>query len=390
MTLSHLDLLKMSVRSLYNHPTRSLLTILGTFIGVAAVNATFQVSNISKASIQRLLNRQEAPQIHTGIRGRTRLMPADIRWLRSRLSGARTIGRKTFFGSGWIVAGDRETRIWSIAVSLNYLQTSGRQVTRGRFFNQDDFTQFRSVVVIDESLAAELFVDESPIDKTLLFNNVPYRIVGTIDAKPMTAEGQAWRTMLVPLALYSARRGIEETKVLHLRPEDLGYIPHQETEVKQLLQERFTPKEAWSWNNVKDILRQQDAMKITGRGLFAVGAIALFISGVGIANITSASTIERTREIGLKLAIGATPQEILWQFVLEGILVSLVGGIAAIAAVDIGTRLVAHQFDLPYRFEIATAGLTLGMAIAVGVGASYFPARHASRLNPISALREKA
>ena len=389
MPLSPLDLLKMSVRSLCSNPTRSFLTTLGTFIGVAAVNATLQVANISKATIQRQLDNQEAPQIYTGLRGGDPLMTADVRWLRSRLSGVQAMGSRTFFDSGRVNAGNRETWILSRAVSLNYLQTSGRQVTRGRFFDRDDFTQFRSVAVIDESLAAELFEEESPINKTLFLNNTPYRIVGTIEAKPITNEGQVWRTMLVPLSLAAARRGIEETHSLNLRPHDLRDIPRQETEVQQLLQQRFAPEEAWVWSNVRDILRQQDAMKITERGLFAVGAIALLISGVGIANITIASTIERTREIGLKRALGATPREILWQFVLEGILVSLVGGIGAIAVVDGGTRLVAYQFDLPYRFEVASAGLTLGMAIAVGVSASYFPARHASRLNPISALRDK-
>ncbi|MBP0020010.1 MAG: ABC transporter permease [Cyanobacteria bacterium SBLK] len=389
MSLSPLDLLKMSARSLWSNPTRSLLTTLGTFIGVAAVNATLQVGNISQAIIQRQLDSQEAPQIHAGVRGRTPLMEADTNWLRSRLSGVRAMGRKTFFESGQVNVGDRETYIWCSAVSLNYLQTSGRQVTRGRFFDRDDFRQFRSVAIIDESLAAALFSEENPIDKTLFLKNVPYRIIGTIEAKPITSEGEVWHTMLVPLSLHAARRGIEEARSLHLRPQKLSAIDRQETEVTQLLQQRFAPKEAWSWSNVEDILRQQDAMKITERGLFAVGAIALFISGVGIANITIASTLERTSEIGLKRAIGATPRDILRQFVIEGVLVSLAGGIFAIAVVDVGTRWVARQFALPYRFEITTAGLTLGMAIAVGVGASYFPARHASRLNPIAALRDR-
>lgn len=390
MTLSSLDLLKMSARSLCSNPTRSLLTTLGTLIGVGAVNATLQVGNISKAIIQRQLESQEAPQIHAGVRGRTTLMEADTQWVRSRLSGVQSMSRRAFFESGQVNVGDRETYIWCSAVSLNYLQTSGRQVTQGRFFDRDDFSQFRSVAIIDESLAEALFAEEYPIDKTLFLQNVPYRVIGTIEAKPITSEGEVWHTMLVPLSLYAARRGIEEARSLHLRPQKLSAIARQETEITQLLQQRFAPHKAWSWSNVEDILRQQEAMKITERGLFAVGAIALLISGVGIANITIASTLERTPEIGLKQAIGATPRDILRQFVIEGILVSLVGGIFAIAIVDLGTRLVARQFDLPYRFEITTAGLTLGMAIAVGVGASYFPARHASRLNPISALRDRS
>ncbi|MEM9540692.1 MAG: ABC transporter permease [Cyanobacteria bacterium P01_E01_bin.42] len=389
MSLAFLDLLKMSARSLLSNPTRSLLTTLGTFIGVAAVNATLQVGNISKAIIQQQLDSQEAPQIHAGLHGRSSLMEADTRWVRSRLSGVRSMSRRTFFDSGQVIVGDRETWIWCNAVSLNYLQTSGRQVTRGRFFDRDDFKEFRSVAIVDESLAEELFGEENPINKTLFFNNIPYRIVGTIEAKPVTSDGEVWRTMLVPLSLHAARRGIEEARSLHLRPQELSAIARQETELTQLLQERFAPQEAWSWSNVRDILRQQEAMTITERGLLAVGAIALLISGVGIANITIASTLERTSEIGLKQALGATPREILWQFIIEAALVSLVGGIFAIATVDLGTRLVARQFTLPYRFEIATAGLTLGMAIAVGVGASYFPARHASRLNPISALRDR-
>ena len=388
MSLSPLDLLKMSARSLYSNPTRSLLTTLGTFIGVASVNATLQVGNISTATIQRQLDRQEAPQIFTGLRSDTKLLTPDIQWLKSRLSGIKSMSGETFFDDGEVNFGDRSTWIWCMAVSLNTLETSGRKVTKGRFFNSDDFSQFRSVAVIDESLATELFAEENPLNKTIFFAIAPYRIVGIIEAKPVVTDGEIWHTMLIPLSLYSARQGIEETGSLSLRPQELAEIERQETEVTQLLEQRFAPEKAWSWSNVEDIFRQQDAMKITERGLFAVGAIALLISGIGIANITIASTIERTREIGLKRAIGATPRDILWQFVLEGTLVSLIGGISAIAVVDIGTRSIAHQFELPYRFEMATAGLTLGMAIAIGVSASYFPARHASRLNPISALRD--
>jgi putative ABC transport system permease protein len=123
------------------------------------------------------------------------------------------------------------------------------------------------------------------------------------------------------------------------------------------------------------------------KALLVVGAIALIVGGVGIANITIASVIERTPEIGLRRAVGATQLDILLQFILEAAILSFVGGSIAIVTVHGATVVVAQQFELPYEFENRTAILALSSAILVGVGAGFFPALRASQLDPVKALK---
>jgi putative ABC transport system permease protein len=123
--------------------------------------------------------------------------------------------------------------------------------------------------------------------------------------------------------------------------------------------------------------------------LTAVGVISLLVGGVGIANIMIAAVTERTSEIGLRRAVGATRQEILIQFVLESAILSVMSGAIAIVVVHGGTRFVANTFDLPYQFEVRTATFALGAAVTVGIGASIVPAIQASKLDPVTALRSQ-
>ncbi|MGL5065399.1 MAG: ABC transporter permease, partial [Microcoleus sp.] len=140
-------------------------------------------------------------------------------------------------------------------------------------------------------------------------------------------------------------------------------------------------------NNIEEILAQQQTLEMVSRSLLAVGMISLLVGGVGIANITIASVAERTREIGLRRAIGATQREVMLQFILEAVLLSLFGGISAIVTVHVLTVFVADTFKLPYKFDSGTATLALGSALLVGVGAGFLPARKASQLDPVKALR---
>jgi putative ABC transport system permease protein len=140
---------------------------------------------------------------------------------------------------------------------------------------------------------------------------------------------------------------------------------------------------------VEDILEQRQVLQLTSRALAAVGAIALLVGGVGIANIMIAAVTERTAEIGLRRAIGATQPEIMLQFMLEAGLLSLLGGAIAIGTVHGLTLIVSDVFELPYQFEASTAIFSLTSAMGVGVGASFLPALRASRLDPVKALRSE-
>ncbi|MDB9312241.1 ABC transporter permease [Spirulina sp. CS-785/01] len=378
----------MSQQSLWQNPVRSGLTIFGVFMGVAAVNATLQVGVISRGLIQRQIEQQEAPQIFTRIRySQPRIPEAEVEQLAEQLGNVEALDKYNSWAWGEAQFGSQTTSVGAIAVSEQSLQASGREMLQGRFFYPEDYQQFRQVTVIDQLMAEELFGEQTPLGQRILFNNSVYEVIGVMEAKPVWRDGNAWKQMLVPLSLHYAQVGQKEIRHFRVRPNALEQITQQEEQLKGLLNQRYTSDQYWLGSNAEEILRQQDVLKMTEKGLLAVGGIALFIAGIGVANITLAATLERTAEIGLKRALGATKRDILSQFILEAVFISLIGGGIAIVTVEGCTQIISQQFDLPYQFAPRTAFVSLVAAIVVGVGASYFPARQASNIEPIEALK---
>jgi putative ABC transport system permease protein len=380
-------------RSLRGNPVRSLLTTLGTLMGVAAVSATLNVGNISRAVIARRLADQEAPQVTAipewmGGNDWVSLQQGDIAYLQQRLPQAAVVSGLKWDGPREALFRDRRARPSFVAVDTDYLRSSGNRLQAGRFFTSADLAAYRPVAVIDQMLAASLFQDTPAVGEQVYVNRQPFTVVGVIHRKVNPESTNRDGLLLVSLSFYSALTGDRGMDAVRVRPKQLDQIKPLEDKVKTLMQQRYGGHRFYTWNNVEEILQQQEMLKLTSRALAAVGAISLLVGGVGIANIMIAAVTERTSEIGIRRAIGATRQEILVQFVLEAVLLSSMGGLVAIASVHGLTLLVAQQFDLPYQFNPRTATVAMSSALLVGIGASLFPALRASRLDPVTALRE--
>ncbi|MEG4800873.1 ABC transporter permease [Microcoleus sp. ARI1-B5] len=390
MSLSPLDLLRLTCISLSGNLLRSALTTVGVFMGVAAVSATLQVGNISRAVIAEQLAKREAPQLGISISDDLGLKLEDMEFLRHRLKGIRAISADNMFGyyQEKVIFQAEEGEASMAAVSQDHLLTSGRRLMEGRFFSPNDFANYRPVVVIDEMLATQLFKGSTKrLGQRIYANRRPYIVVGVMESKEEFSgkiQGQIW----VSMSLYKAITGSQTIEEISVRPYNLRDIKGMEKQAKKLLKQRFPKAKVYTWNNVKKILEQQETLELASRGLLAVGVISLLVGGVGIANITIAAVMERTPEIGLRRAIGATQRDIMLQFILEAVILSLAGGIAAIVTVHGLTVVVADVFKLPYKFDSNTAALALGSALAVGVGAGFFPALRASQLDPVKALRQ--
>jgi putative ABC transport system permease protein len=389
MSISVTDLLRLTYNSLCGNPLRSTLTTVGIFVGVASVTATLQVSSIGKAIIARQLAEREAPQLvaYFWNQDGRKLRWEDMAFLQQRLQGWQAISTSTFLSYGQVIFEDREAELSLYAVSPAYLVTTGRKILQGRFLNEADFANFRAVAVIDEFLAQELFPRQNPVGERIYAAGKPYTVVGVMETKLKSEDDIPKGEILVPFSLYRALTASQEIDSIQIRPQSLENLSHLEKEAETLLLQRYPGGKFWSYNNVRDILQQQQTLVLVSRGLLVLGILSLVVGGVGIANITLASVSERTPEIGLRLAIGAQKQEILLQFVLEAAILSLLGGTAALAAVHGVTLVVAQTFALPYQFEARTAILALGSSLLVGVGSSFLPARQASQLDPVRALR---
>jgi putative ABC transport system permease protein len=358
-------------------------------MGVAAVSATLQVGSISRAVIAEQLAQREAPQVFIGLWGVRDKEPKleDMEFLRQQLEGWQAISAINWIGSSQTLFQGEEAEPFMLAVSPDYLLTTGRRVLLGRPFTAADFDNYRPVVVIDQFLADKLFKGQEPIGQLIFSEQRPFLVVGVIETKFNSDGDEPKGNLLLPLSTYSAMTGSQRIDSISVRPNNLKDMKNLEEQAKQLLKQHFTGSDFYAGNNVEEILKQKETLELASRGLTAVGIISLLIGGVGIANITIAAVIERTSEIGLRRAIGAKRRDILLQFILEAVILSLVGGTAAIATVHGLTVVVADTFKLPYKFESRTAALSLSSALLVGVGAGFLPALRASQLDPVKALR---
>ncbi|NMG21421.1 ABC transporter permease [Brasilonema bromeliae] len=393
MGLSPLDLLDITFRSLGKNPLRSGLTALGVFMGVAAVSATLAVGNISRAVIAQQLAKRGAPQASVypkwdSGRRTTSLKLEDMEFLQQRLVGLQAISAFNWAGSMPTIFQDKELTPPMSPVSQGFLLTSGKTLVSGRFFTVEDFARYRPVAVIDQLLAEQLFGGQKALGKMIYAGDRPYVVVGVVTTtldENAPPNGQLY----IPISVYNALTGSRDIGSIQMRPYKLEDVENLSKQAEELLKQRFPGQKFKSWNNVSDILEQQKTLEMASQGLAVVGVIALLVGGVGIANIMIASVSERTAEIGLRRAIGATQQEIMLQFILEATLLSLIGGTVALGVVHGLTIVVTNTFNLPYEFDGSIATLALGSALLVGVGASLTPALRASQIDPVKALRSE-
>ncbi|RUT10150.1 ABC transporter permease [Dulcicalothrix desertica PCC 7102] len=390
MSLSPQDLIIVTCKSLTGNWVRSALTSLGVFMGVAAVNATLQVGDISRALIKQQLSKRDAPQVSLSVFSREGREPKleDLEFLRRRLKNYQLISASNYVGfSESVIYQGEEGKPMMLAVTQDYLPATGRRLIKGRYFNAADLENYRPVVVIDKFLSDKLFKKEEPLGKSIFSSNRPYQVIGIIETKQSFGEEPKGQ-LVMPMSTYSALTGSQDFQSIWIRPRKEEDMNQLKEDAEKLLKSRFPGAEVYGYSNIEDILMQKQSFELASRGLNVVGIIALLIGGVGITNITIASVIERTAEIGLRRALGATKSEILLQFILEAALLSLVGGTLAIISVNCVTIVVTQIFSFPYQLEVQTAVLSLGAALLVGVGACYFPAVRASQLDPVKALRE--
>ncbi|WP_071517357.1 ABC transporter permease [Geitlerinema sp. PCC 9228] len=389
MSVKKWDLLRLTLLSLRSNLLRSGLTMVGVFMGVAAVMGTLQVRTISQQVIAKQLSQQEAPQALL-FSWTLDFQHEDLEYLRSRMRDE----VKAIAGISWNISNavrfqdiEREN-LDSKAVTRKFLEASGRKLLQGRFFTKTDIEKYRPVIVIDQKLAAELFPNDNPVGKRIFFGQRPYFIIGVVETKnSLFSRNQSEGLLLVSTVYYEAMTAQRQIDRIAIRPYHRQNLEKVNQRAEQLLKQRFPHEKFRGFNNIRRIQRQEETLTMVSRSLLAVGVVSLLVGGVGIANITIATVTERTPEIGLRMAIGATQKDIMLQFILEATLLSLLGGILAIATIHSITIIVAQTFTLPYTFSTFNAAIAIGSSIFVGVGASFFPALQASKLDPVAALR---
>ena len=394
-----------ALRALRRNKMRSALTSLGIIIGVASVVAMLAVGNGARASIQKQVaalgqnllavfaGSSRTGGINAGAGSASTLTIGDAEAVEREISGVIAVSPEVTRGVQAIANG----RNWSTTVageSPDYLKIRDWALATGAMFTDRDVRTAAKIAVLGSKTANELFGPLDPIGQTVRIGNIPFVITGVLASKGAGIGGQNQDDRIVVPYTTAMRRITGDTylRSFNVQVAESTEMTDVQREIAALLRQRhqLPADRADDFNifNQKEIA--DTASTITGAItllLGAIGSISLLVGGIGIMNIMLVSVTERTREIGIRMAVGARPGIVQLQFLCEAMLLSLIGGaIGVLLGVGI-SRLVQAVADFTPVVSTASVVLAFGVSCAIGVFFGFYPARKAARLDPIEALR---
>jgi len=396
------SILVMALREIRRHKMRSALTTLGIVIGVGAVVALVTVGEASSAKV-----RADMASIGNNllqvIPGSARRGPArtpakpfqeeDSLAIQREIGAAGVVAPVTTHG-GMAVAGNANHSTWVWGTTETYLEVRGFRIESGRMFR--DAEQGMGVCVLGATVREKLFGGRDPIDENVRIGSLSCRVIGTLAAKGANAWGSDQDDLiLAPLRTVQRRlKGNREVNSVMVSVRSESSIPRVKSQIESLMRERRKTRPGqeadFFVHDMKEVAEAMQAVTGTMTALLgAIAAVSLLVGGIGIMNIMLVSVTERTREIGIRMAIGATAGEVLLQFLMEAVALSLLGGLAGILLGLAGSYAVSAALGLPPVFVPWIVGVAFAFSAAVGVGFGFFPARKAALLHPIEALRHE-
>lgn len=397
--------LVLSLREIRRNLLRSFLTILGIVIGVAAVitmvtigqGATRAISDQITSLGTNLLMVRPGQRLGPGrdAAGSPPFRQADAEAISAQIHGVLAVAPQAATGAVAVVG----ARNWSTVVygSTNaYFDTNNWTLADGRLFEDAELRAGSAVCVIGATVRRELFGVEEPVGSRLRLRNISCEVIGLLQSKGQAAMGQDQDDVVVmPINTVQRRlTGTLNVNTLLVSMQDGADAERIKADLTQLLRERRKLAQSEENNfNVLDTKQLADTLSGTTRVmtmlLGAVAAVSLLVGGIGIMNIMLVSVTERTREIGIRLAIGALGHEVLLQFLIEAVVLAALGGLIGIVIATAASIALSGVMGVPYVFDAGINLLSFGFAAAIGVVFGYFPARRAARLDPIEALRHE-
>ena len=400
------NLFRIALKALSNNKFRGFLTMLGIIIGVGSVITMLAIGQGSKKSIQAEISEMGSNMIMISPgaerRGGVRMSGDDMQTL--KVKDFEDIRDKceyisavspTVNASGQAVYGANNTPTSINGVTQEYLDIRGYKVKDGDIFSDQDIHTSAKVCVIGTTVASELFPDgDNPVGKVIRFGSIPFRIVGVLESKGTNSMGQDQdNLMFVPYTTVMKRiQAVTYLQGITCSAISEEYTDKAIAEITAILRENHKIKEDASDDfNIRSQQELSSMMTNTSDMmstlLAAVAAISLIVGGIGIMNIMYVSVTERTKEIGLRMSIGAKGRDILAQFLIEATLLSVVGGLIGVLAGIVAAYVV--KVVLSYPIAISTGSIILSFAVCtvIGIFFGWYPARKASNLDPIEALR---
>jgi putative ABC transport system permease protein len=398
-------LLRSAVVALMRNKMRSVLTVLGITIGIAAVICVVAIGKAGQARVEQQLNNlgdnfvwveaggRSVNGVRTGNHLTKTLVMGDAIAIKNQVSLIKAVSPQVDDPTQ-VVYGNQNWHTSYRGVTPEYFEIKRWYVDQGAIFSQDDVDRAADVCTIGRTVRDQLFGVEDPIGKVIRVNNLPCKVVATLRPKGLSLDGRDQDdNIMLPYTMAQKKlKGITwlDDILCSAVSQDAVKMAGQESTAVLRDRHHLRPEEEDDFNirNPEDIIQAQlEASKTLTVLLIAIASVSLIVGGIGIMNVMLVSVTERTREIGVRVAVGATEEAIQLQFLGEAIMLSLVGGAAGVLFGILGSYLVGQTLHWQTQMSLESVVVAAFFAIAVGVFFGYYPARKASLLDPIEALR---
>lgn len=393
----------MAWASLIANKMRSILTMLGIIIGVAAVISLVSIGNGVKQDIQNSISSlgsnllmvmpgaPRTPGVRPSQGSMKSLKVSDYQAI-SKLDGVKAASPYTANSYVTIYQSKNWTTTVS-GVSSNFQDVNNWTMAEGRFISSKNVENRERVAVVGQTVVKNLFAGEDPVGKDIRVKNIPFRVIGVLNSKGNGTMGNDQDdAIFIPYTTAMERvEGVDYLRMVYVVANDDNGINRLQSDIENLLRVRHSIKDTnlddFNIQNMKSIMETME--QTTGTltlFLGAVAAISLVVGGIGIMNIMLVSVTERTREIGIRKALGATYFVIVTQFLIEAVVISLMGGLIGIALGIGASKLIGLASGMSTVISVPTIVLSFAFSMAIGLVFGIYPARKAAKLNPIDAL----
>ncbi|WP_353683867.1 ABC transporter permease [Thermodesulfovibrio sp. 3907-1M] len=402
------SIINIAVRSLIANAMRSFLAILGIIIGVGAVvtmiaigqgaseKISAQISSIGSNLILILPGATTQGGIRMGAGTQQTLTMADAEAIAKECSHVSRVA-PVISGTAQVVFGNQN---WSTAVlgtTSEMAAVREWEIVSGRFITEQDVRSGTKVAVIGQTVSEKLFGDLEPIGKLIRIKKIPFEVVGVLDKKGQSLTGQD-QDDIIYVPITTAQRTLfgnilpGRVRLIYAKAQSLESIPLATEEIKALLRQRHRIGQAQEDDfTVMDLTQMlktaEESTRTMSILLGAIASVSLVVGGIGIMNIMLVSVTERTREIGIRMAVGAKPKDIRMQFLIESVFLTMIGGVFGLLSGIAGSLIVSDLMKWPVSISPFSALIAFSFSAFVGIFFGFYPAYKASMLNPIDALR---